>query len=76
MRRNRHAASPRPCCRARGLAVAQSYTPGPHNIALPDGWENRFIRFATVDKPDRKIIRHLYVNPEAFAAAKPGEPLP
>jgi hypothetical protein len=61
---------------AASAALAQSYTPGPHNIALPDGRETRFIRFATVDKPDRKIIRHLYVNPEAFAAARPGGSLP
>jgi Cytochrome P460 len=61
-----------------GAAIAQHgpYTPGPHNISLPPDWEARFVRYATVDKPDRKIIRHLYVNPEAFAAAKPGQPLP
>jgi hypothetical protein len=57
-------------------ALAQGYTPGPQNITLPADWEARFIRYATVDKPDRKIIRHLYVNPEAFNGAKPGEPLP
>jgi hypothetical protein len=67
---------------AAGLALAQTapppagYTPGPHNISLPDGWETRFVRYATVDRADRKIIRHLYVNPEAFAAARPGQPLP
>ena len=67
---------------AGGLALAQQapaparYTPGPHNIELPPGWETRFIRYATVDRPDRKIIRHLYVNPEAFAAARPGGPPP
>lgn len=60
-------------------AAAQApapYTPGPHNIALPPDWETRFIRYATVDKPDRRIIRHLYVNPEAHAATRPGEPAP
>jgi hypothetical protein len=61
-----------------GLALAQTaaYTPGPHNITLPPDWEQRFIRYATVDREDRAIIRHLYVNPEAFAAARPGQPLP
>ncbi|MBX9702098.1 MAG: cytochrome P460 family protein [Acetobacteraceae bacterium] len=62
-----------------GLALAQApagYRPGPHNITLPSDWETRFIRFATVDKAERKIIRHLYVNPEAFAAARPGQALP
>ena len=28
------------------------------------------------DNPTRKIVRNFYVNPEAFAAAKPGLPLP
>lgn len=60
-------------------AAAQSpapYTPGPHNITLPADWEARFIRYATVDKADRKIIRHLYVNPEAYAVTRPGQPAP
>lgn len=62
---------------AAAIAPAQpAYTPGPHNVALPEGWETRFIRFGTVDKADRKIIRHLYVNPQAFAAASPGAALP
>jgi hypothetical protein len=65
-----------------GLALAQpapapaGYTPGPQNIDLPEGWENRFVRYATVDNAQRKIVRHMYVNPEAFAAARPGQPLP
>ncbi|QXM24473.1 cytochrome P460 family protein [Elioraea tepida] len=29
-----------------------------------------------VDKPERRIVRFLYVNAEALAAARPGEPLP
>jgi Cytochrome P460 len=58
-------------------AVAQqAYTPGPTNVAFPANYASAFIRYATVDKPDRKIIRYLYVNPEAFAAARKGEPLP
>jgi len=61
---------------ASGLASGQAYTPGPHNIPFPAGFERHFIRYATVDKPDRRIVRFLYVNPEAFAAARPGEPLP
>lgn len=55
---------------------AGPYTPGPHNISLPPDWQQRFIRYATVDKPDRKIIRHLYVNPLTLAATRPGAPLP
>jgi hypothetical protein len=60
-----------------GVALAQqAYQPGPQNVELPTEYQTRFIRYATVDKADRKIIRYLYVNPEAFAAAKPGQPLP
>jgi hypothetical protein len=65
---------------AAGLPLAAQtrapYTTGPHNITLPADWQARFIRYATVDKADRRIIRHLYVNPEALAAARPGQPLP
>ena len=60
-----------------GAALAQqAYKPGPQNIELPADWEARFIRYATLDNPTRKIVRNFYVNPEAFAAAKPGAPLP
>jgi hypothetical protein len=52
------------------------YAPGPRNIELPADWPARFIRYATVDKADRKIIRHMYVNPEAYAATRAGQPAP
>ena len=60
-----------------GYALAQrSYTPGPANITLPADWQARFIRYAVVERVDRKQVMQMYVNPEAYAAAKPGEPLP
>lgn len=59
-----------------GANAQQAYKPGPANVVWPADYQNRFIRYATVDKPDRKIVRFLYVNPEAFAAARPGAPLP
>lgn len=68
-------------CLLVGLAIGpamaqQAYKPGPDNITFPADYATRFIRYATVDKAERKIIRYLYVNPESFAAAKKGEPLP
>ena len=60
-------------------ATAQTRAPyrtGPHNIELPADWQTRFVRYATVDKADRKIIRHMYVNPEAYAATRAGQPAP
>jgi hypothetical protein len=60
-----------------GPAAAQpAYTPGPENINLPTDYQARFVRYSVVDKPDRKIIRFMYVNPEAFDALKKGEPSP
>ncbi|WP_203075227.1 cytochrome P460 family protein [Falsiroseomonas ponticola] len=61
---------------AAGAQPRAPYTPGPHNIELPADWQARFIRYATVDKEDRKIIRHMYVNPEAYAATRAGQPAP
>ncbi len=60
------------------VAAAQTrpYAPGPANIQLPADWEARFIRYTTLDNEQRRIVRNLYINPEAFAAARPGEPLP
>jgi hypothetical protein len=58
------------------LAQTRPYTPGPQNIELPADWQQRFIRYTTVDRPDRKIIRNMYVNPEAYAALRAGQPLP
>ncbi|MCU0984107.1 MAG: cytochrome P460 family protein [Acetobacteraceae bacterium] len=57
-------------------ASGPAYTPGPHNVAFPEGFERHFIRYAVIDNAERKIIRFLYVNPEAFSAARPGEALP
>jgi hypothetical protein len=60
-----------------GAAAAQpAYTPGPHNVVLPEAWESRFIRYATIDRADQRIVRHLYVDPASLAAARPGEKLP
>lgn len=57
-------------------AEPRPYTPGPHNIVLPPDWETRFIRYATVEREERRIIRHIFVNPEAYAATRAGEPAP
>ena len=57
-------------------ALAQTaYKPGPENVAFPSDYQRTFIRYATVDKPDRKIVRYLYANPAALTAAK-DKPLP
>ena len=56
-----------------GLVMA-----GTDKVALPEGYRSQFVRYVAVDKPDRKppIVRFMYVNPEALAAAKSGKPAP
>jgi hypothetical protein len=59
MRRRPTALAPLPILTG-GIALAQrAYAPGPENIALPEGWESRFIRCGTPNKPDRRIIRNF-----------------
>jgi hypothetical protein len=60
------------------VAVGAPVAAGPEKVAYPEGYVTSFVRYATVDRPDRDppIVRFLYVNPEALAAAEAGEPLP
>lgn len=59
-----------------GAMAQQAYRPGPHNVVFPAQFASSFVRYTTIDKPDRGIVRMLYVNHEALAAAAPGKPLP
>lgn len=45
-------------------------------IPWPEGFAENWVLYNTVDRPDRQIIRYMYVNPEAFDVAAPGEPAP
>lgn len=65
------------------MAFAIAATPlaavaGPEKVAFPENHAGTFVRYTTVDKPDRDppIIRFMYINTGALAAAQPGEPLP
>lgn len=61
------------------VAAAQlDYPPRPAapGISLPLDWEQRFIRYATVDDPDRRIVRHIHIDPDAHARLRPGIPAP
>ncbi|HYF09431.1 MAG TPA: cytochrome P460 family protein [Acetobacteraceae bacterium] len=61
---------------AAGYAQTRAYTPGPANIELPADWSTRFIRYQTVDNEQRRIVRNIYINPEAYFAARAGQPFP
>ena len=64
-----------------GLPASRAQTAPPAEatftrVALPPNFAKGFKLYDTVDKADRKIVRYLYINPEALAAVKPGEPFP
>ncbi len=61
-----------------GHGSAQTFPPEatPTRIVLPKDFATTFQRYDIVDKPDRKTARFLYVNKEALAKVKPGEPFP
>jgi hypothetical protein len=62
-----------------GPAIPQSQ---PNNeatftrVGFPQDYAKNFRLYDKVDKADRKIVRFLYVNPEALAKVKDGEPFP
>jgi hypothetical protein len=58
------------------LMFATTVVAEPQKIAYPGGYQDEFIEYLRVDRPDRKIVRFMYVNPAAHEAAQPGEPLP
>jgi hypothetical protein len=61
-----------------GLAVvvAGPLLAGPERVAFPEGFETGFVHYNSVDRPDRKRVRLMYVSPASDKAAKPGEPAP
>jgi hypothetical protein len=56
------------------LAVS-SYA-GPEKIAYPADWATKYTLYGVVDRPDRNLVRFFYVNPDALAQAKAGQPAP
>lgn len=61
---------------ALGLALATPLLSGPDTVALPDGYQGSYVNYLDVDRPDRKRVRKMYVNPEALEAAVASEDLP
>ena len=58
------------------IMLATTAAAGPEKVSYPEDYEDKFIEYMRVDRPDRKIVRFMYVNPAAHEAAQPGEPLP
>lgn len=58
------------------LAQDTAYKPGPQNIHFPADYQTSFVRYAVIDRPDRKQVLHIYVSPQAFADVKKGAAMP
>ncbi len=61
---------------AAAMALATPLISGPEQVALPADYRTGFINYLDVDRPDRKRVRKMYVNPAAMEAAMAGEDLP
>jgi hypothetical protein len=57
------------------LLIITSSIAGPDNITFPLSYKNH-VRYATVERPDNKTVREIYISPESTGVAKAGEPLP
>ena len=45
-------------------------------VTFPVNFESRLVKYHTIDFPDRKQVRHYWVQPDAAEAARAGQPLP
>ena len=59
-----------------GAALAMPALAGPERVAFPEDFADSYVLYLQVDRPDRKRVRLMYVDPAAHAEAKAGEPLP
>ena len=59
-----------------GLFAMGTAHAGAEKVAFPEGYQTHFVRYTTVDKPKRKTVRFMYVNPESLAKAKANQPAP
>jgi hypothetical protein len=58
------------------VAVAVPLFATPDRVKLPEAYKTGFVLYNKVDRPDRKRVRFMYVNPDAHASAQPDELLP
>jgi cytochrome c553 len=45
-------------------------------VAFPEGYQQKFVRYHTINFPAAKQVRYYYANPAALQAAREGKPLP
>jgi len=59
-----------------GVLVVGVASAGPEKVDYPTAYQSRYVWMGDIDRVDNNTIRRLYMNPEAYAAAKGGQPLP
>jgi Cytochrome P460 len=62
-------------CIAVLLLVVTSTIAGPEKIVFPSSYKNH-VRYATVERPDNKTVREIYISPGSATVVKAGESLP
>jgi cytochrome c553 len=45
-------------------------------VTFPEGFPSGFVKYHTINFPDRKQVQHFYANAAAVEAARAGKPLP
>lgn len=55
---------------------AHTASAGPDKVQIPAGYASSYVKIATIDRYDNKTVRVVYMNPEAWQAARPNQPLP
>ena len=61
---------------AAGLLISSAALAGPDLIEFPEGYQDRFTHYATVNRADeRKQVVKIFANDVALASAKDGAPL-
>lgn len=56
-----------------GIGAASA---GPEKVDYPKNYQSQYIWLGDIDRHDNNTIRRVYINPEAYAAAKSGQPFP
>ena len=61
-----------------GAAAKSEFMPNlaKTSVVFPEGYQNTFVKYHTINFPATKQVRHYYANPAAVQAAKAGKPLP
>jgi Cytochrome P460 len=56
--------------------IVHTASAGPDKVKIPATYASSYVKIAMIDRYDNKTIRTVFMNPEAWDAAKPGQPLP